>query len=204
MNKMQYVHCEHKPKKLFSINRVNYYGADLQGSNAFKGDLIVNLSGHARTFTVEKISSLVPYLAYSNSKKIEEISIPWVDFSSPPVKAGFWKALHQHVLSKGYKSVCFHCYGGHGRTGTALASMLIENLEAEPMGALRYIREKYCVQAVETDDQIRYLKSLYEKNFPIDYNIQDEEEESFIQDDSEMSEGDALDLGTKKYNKIIK
>ena len=60
----------------------------------------------------------------------KEIIVPWPDFGLPSVEPTFWGALHAYART--YKadldkdvSVCFHCAAGHGRTGTALCSMLV-------------------------------------------------------------------------------
>jgi len=52
------------------------------------------------------------------------------------------------------KRVHVGCIGGHGRTGTVLAAM------AKTLGhenAIQYVRENYCVKAVETTAQINFL-----------------------------------------------
>lgn len=51
------------------------------------------------------------------------------------------------------------CTGGHGRTGTALASMLILQ-GMKPRAAIRRVRTSYCDLAVESDRQEKFLNSI--------------------------------------------
>lgn len=53
----------------------------------------------------------------------------------------------------------FACVGGHGRTGTALAAMLIAAGMA-PEDAIAYVRQKHCRSATETPGQTPYLLHL--------------------------------------------
>jgi protein-tyrosine phosphatase len=49
--------------------------------------------------------------------------------------------------------------GGHGRTGTALASVLMASGKAtDPDTAIELVRSKHCKRAIETYDQIDYLE----------------------------------------------
>lgn len=191
--------CSHKPKKIFRLDCINYYAADLDGVKHFNGDLVINISGHIVVHSVEKIAKLSKFVLQHAKANYEEITISWPDFSLPRVKAGFWKALHQHVIAKGCTSVCIHCFGGHGRTGTALAAMLIENLEVEALGALQFVREKHCFQAVETAEQVEYLKDLHHQNFPELYRTNARGMPT--QDDVEVSEDDAMDFGTRMWRR---
>jgi protein-tyrosine phosphatase len=56
------------------------------------------------------------------------------------------------------------CQGGHGRTGTALA-ILGCLLGVIPEGAdpVVWVREHYCLEAVETSKQISYIEKITER-----------------------------------------
>lgn len=49
------------------------------------------------------------------------------------------------------------CTAGHGRTGTALACLAVL-AGLEPAAAVDFVRAAYCEQAVETDDQARFVE----------------------------------------------
>jgi len=88
--------------------------------------------------------------------------VPWPDFGVPHMDPGFWQALHQYVFSKNFRSVCFHCEAGHGRTGTALSAMLIAMSGFSACDAVGHVRSIYCDEAVETWEQSIYLQELDE------------------------------------------
>lgn len=87
----------------------------------------------------------------------DTIVIPWPDFGVPPVKPTFWAALIER-LPPGKVIVC--CDGGHGRTGTALASLLIVGMKMSAQDATKFVRDHHCEWAIESDGQERYLAAL--------------------------------------------
>jgi len=60
------------------------------------------------------------------------------------------------MLKAGYK-VGWGCQGGHGRTGWLAAKVLMLLTRQDGSSALKYIREKYCGDAVETRKQLADL-----------------------------------------------
>jgi protein-tyrosine phosphatase len=52
------------------------------------------------------------------------------------------------------------CVGGHGRTGTAVASLLVTAFNYEPKEACEWVWNNYCGEALETNSQINYVYSL--------------------------------------------
>jgi hypothetical protein len=153
--------CYHAPTKFLELKKgkVSYYVADRLGVREFDGDLIINLTerpGPRAGSTTYNIPSLGKHM----QKLPDEIVLAWNDFSTPPVQSSFWGALHDHVILKKYKHVCFHCEHGHGRTGTAAAAMIITLQQLDVETSVNYIREVHCNQAVESDMQIQYLIDL--------------------------------------------
>ena len=74
------------------------------------------------------------------------------------------------------------CHGGHGRTGTALASMIIADPKWEKSSekillgsghsskykvtdVIDYIRDRHCNKAIETTGQEDYLEKLLSQRF---------------------------------------
>lgn len=70
----------------------------------------------------------------------------------------FWEKLFAQ-MPKGKILVC--CFGGHGRTGTALACLLmITGLADSSYEAILTVRAQHCEHAVETTTQVEYLDAL--------------------------------------------
>jgi len=56
------------------------------------------------------------------------------------------------------KKVEISCVGGHGRTGTLLAALAIRELHLTADAAIKYVRDTYCTEAIETLSQENLLR----------------------------------------------
>lgn len=86
--------------------------------------------------------------------------LEWPDFGVPDDVAGAVAALLS-VLNRARDGdrVEIGCLGGHGRTGTALASLAV--LSGQPAGeAVAWVRANYCAKAVETPEQEAFVGRL--------------------------------------------
>jgi hypothetical protein len=82
--------------------------------------------------------------------------VRWPDFRLPSDNAAFTTALRSAWARAETERVEFACYGGQGRTGTALACLAI--LDGVPATeAVAYVREHYAERAVETSGQRRFV-----------------------------------------------
>lgn len=91
---------------------------------------------------------------------------PWEDWGVPENAPSFRRAL-AWLLKQicGGKVVEVGCMGAHGRTGTALACMLVlQGLSAKM--AIHKIWTDYCEEAIETQRQIDFIKTLAMKRKP--------------------------------------
>jgi len=149
--------CYHMPEEVAEIEGIGYYCADKNGVSDFEGDVVINLTGNPN---IPQIN--IPELAKHVAAPYKEIVVAWPDFSIPRVKPTFWMALHTYIEKQGWKSVCIHCAGGHGRTGTAMAAILIGVAGQSMPNAVGYVRELFCDKAVETPEQCKYLCTLDE------------------------------------------
>ncbi|MBA2607942.1 MAG: protein phosphatase [Actinobacteria bacterium] len=86
--------------------------------------------------------------------------VDWPDFGVPSDPAAFRGALAGALqrVSRGER-VELGCLGGHGRTGTALACLAVMAGEP-PSTAIDWVREHYCGDAVETDEQRSFVASF--------------------------------------------
>ena len=83
--------------------------------------------------------------------------VAWPDFGVPDDLDALTTALEGLLArARGGEVVEIGCWGGHGRTGTALACLAI--LTGTPRdGAVDWVRARYCSHAVETDEQRAFV-----------------------------------------------
>ena len=99
------------------------------------------------------MSDLKDYVHFPSVLRIEN-----PDMGIPPVGYKFWSRLAE-LLPIGRVVCC--CVGGHGRTGTALAALMIAtdpNISAAD--AIKNVRELHCKNAIESATQESYLERL--------------------------------------------
>tara|TARA_Y100000593_G_C4243270_1_gene303331 strand:+ start:186 stop:866 length:681 start_codon:yes stop_codon:yes gene_type:complete len=143
-------------------------GADVDPTEA---DLVIDLAGlYSQSATqgsdfVRAGENATPAMAKKWEKLNSHVHSPpvmrikWQDMGVPPVGIAFWKDLWD-LLPKGLTIIC--CHGGHGRTGTALAAIMVVCLGYGPRDAIQEVR-KYCSCAIETAGQEEYIYSLVEE-----------------------------------------
>lgn len=133
-------------------------GAKLADPHARLGhlDVVLDLAGlvkQRKTFIVDG-----PPKFKSLNREIGPavVRFDWPDMTAPVhVPLHFWQAL----LYRLPQHTAIACIGGHGRTGTALAALLIAS-GMDPTLAIATVREKHCNKAIETQGQESYLKGL--------------------------------------------
>ena len=100
---------------------------------------------------------------------INTIRVKWPDYGVPSVHYQFWKTLWKCLeddsIPGGRIVLC--CIGGHGRTGTGLASMYLtqplnKKKRASTQQAIDFIRNNHCGNAIESPSQEKYLKEIWE------------------------------------------
>ncbi|MEU9833521.1 protein-tyrosine phosphatase family protein [Streptosporangium sp. NPDC048047] len=80
----------------------------------------------------------------------------WPDFRLPSDRAAARDAFHEAWERAATERVEVACWGGQGRTGTALACLAV--LDGVPAGeAVAYVRRHYAARAVETPWQRRFV-----------------------------------------------
>lgn len=128
-------------------------------------DVVISLLGKLRRtalpFSLSRGSRRVfANLAAYQQRRNNFILIDWPDMSTPELDRLFWEALAADLMKVNGKAVIF-CMGGHGRTGTALTALAHVSQHVSALNApdlVQWVRHHYCVSAVETASQIRYLK----------------------------------------------
>jgi len=148
--------CFHYPNEpIFTIGERDFYCGPADLANAYSDwAAVIDCSG-GLYLGENKGMSFPPGAERLYDHVIPVYQVAWADFSPPPVKFAFWKQLLQS-LPEGPIVIC--CEGGHGRTGTAMAALLLASGEYKSASeALAAVREKYCHKAVETEEQGQYL-----------------------------------------------
>lgn len=90
------------------------------------------------------------------------IFIDWTDQAAAPLNGkNDWKGILRGIRGHG-ADVSVACMGGHGRTGTFLAIMgwlmgLPQEVDKKPV---QFIRDSYCVEAVESMAQFKQIKEI--------------------------------------------
>lgn len=166
--------CKHKPERVTEIFNIPVYGAtkhklksEIKDSKYDEKTLVVNCSGTTLGLKTSNnpvkcspdwfdISSIRPRVTPP-----QELCLNWNDFGKPPVGFDFWQKLVEALKAQQneLEQIIFCCTGGHGRTGTGMAAMLIAS-GMTSNEAVNLIRGSYCDDAVETIGQEEYLDSM--------------------------------------------
>jgi hypothetical protein len=86
--------------------------------------------------------------------------VDWPDFGVPRDPGAVVAALKEALARvRGGERVEIGCWGAHGRTGTALASLAVLT-GMPPDEAVSWVRETYCAKAIETGEQAAFVSTL--------------------------------------------
>ncbi|OGN16852.1 MAG: hypothetical protein A3C88_01180 [Candidatus Yanofskybacteria bacterium RIFCSPHIGHO2_02_FULL_50_12] len=153
---------------------------DHQGQVVEVGGLTVHLGGvlYHPLMDLSIYNLVVPFLEDGHPKlaKVREamgssgvlLHYPIPDYCAPPSN---WREFLDFMVAqlRGNQKVIAFCAGGHGRTGTFLAS-LIARLEPEIEDPVEEARNRYCEKAVETKEQAAAVFALKGQPLPAKYN----------------------------------
>jgi protein-tyrosine phosphatase len=156
--------CRHVETDVFVADGVTYHGgSESKISEVWpKGWLVVNLTGFKRKDSDKALLTGDETLVKALSEFMERdqaiyLNVDWKDYGAPPTVFGFFRRLHEAAIKHNLMDVVFYCLGGHGRTGTALASMLIEVGGYSAKQAYDAVKLHYCKEAIESNSQIVHL-----------------------------------------------
>ncbi len=164
---------EHKGDKIVWESKdgtKKLYAGNGRGVNEYSGawDLIIDLAGNihktvyygfVREISAKRFDALRKMQGtYSGKVKSELLSLDWPDMRAPNhCKLDFWTTLYDMLPEK----TVMMCVGGHGRTGTCLASLMIASGEMTYYEAVPHVRKEHCDRAIENKEQEEYLHKLY-------------------------------------------
>jgi protein-tyrosine phosphatase len=97
---------------------------------------------------------------FARRRRNRLVLYPWPDLGTPREPRRFERALRWLLeeASKGHR-IEVGCAGGHGRTGTTLAALLVVQ-GLTPQRALKLVRMHYCPEAVESIEQASMVRRL--------------------------------------------
>ncbi len=151
----------HGDKVVWEFEDKQLCGAKREDITIYGADLIIDLVGlnitGASRFVLESQSAL-EFKDLNNFIIIPKIlRLDWRDYSAPDgVPLTFWKEVWKR-LPVGKTIIA--CQGGHGRTGTCIASLMIAN-GITYKDAIKHVRKEHCVHAIESAIQEDYLENL--------------------------------------------
>jgi hypothetical protein len=112
---------------------------------------------------------------YVIKTRFEELSIDWYDRSDVDLTPEFWVDLTKYAFAEAkYPRVNVCCFGGHGRTGTAIACIMLaashldfpingnKGMIKGPGKLMKWIRKSYCEDAIEGANQEDYIDYIYQ------------------------------------------
>lgn len=86
------------------------------------------------------------------------LRLDWGDRCAPRVPIEWWTTLLNKLVADYSGHIIVACVGGHGRTGTALSSMILAaNPGASVEEAVKFVRDVHCSKSVESVAQFEYL-----------------------------------------------
>jgi Protein-tyrosine phosphatase len=160
--------CSHKPFRAFALKTKPGRGGweVYVGTKAYctpeleemDFDIILNCAGSGSVLPNHKIP--MPWGKKYEHLNAKEIQLDWPDFGIPIIKLDFWGELLKHIKQHKSKVLIF-CMGGHGRTGTALAALMIAD-GYQPQVAKDWIWKNYCRKAIESTGQEAYLDRIFD------------------------------------------
>lgn len=164
-----YKSCSHIGKKViheFNSKKIFASNSSSLNEKSELWDLIIDLAGVAhipkpQLFVGEHPSKfgVLKQLIVENDDFVypEILRLHWTDMGIPPVGLEFWLRLWDLLPER--TVLC--CVGGHGRTGTGIASLMISS-GMDYYTAVETVRTEHCEKAIECVGQELYLHRLYQ------------------------------------------
>jgi len=165
---MWYKNCHNGPVEVFSIGTSNIYaGSQWEiDTSLLSIDLFICANGTKGQFnTMINITDTRGLLKATHEEVDKRLTPTFLtldipDGAAPSLGPRFWKCLVSDIRDKRL-NIAIYCQGGHGRTGTILACLAhYGGLVTPPNDVVKFIRNVYCSEAVETSEQLTYLRQL--------------------------------------------
>jgi hypothetical protein len=169
--------CRHEPTLIFSAQGVGFWGASISKVNAktlgaVHADLLINLTGFSiysqkprSRFDEKPVIKSAPawFARLFKEPRIQEVVLNWPDMGVIPVGREFFQTIWKAIKQQQRKNIVVFCVGGHGRTGTCVASFMTVINGIHGGQAIRHVREQYCSHAIETKSQETMVRSMTQR-----------------------------------------
>lgn len=154
--------CHQGNKFAFQWQALKFFGAGSFQGLSLKGiDVIIDCGANI----LQNKELLDSSQDTSTVQEDRVIKINWRDGAEPDLTEKDWIVLLEDLerirlnLGRDSLNVLLCCLEGHGRTGTAL-SILAAITGVAAINPVKFIRERYCQNAVETRSQYNYIKKI--------------------------------------------
>jgi len=151
--------CVHRPQMVIDGQDWSVWAGarwDCLGT-ARRFPMVMNLTGISIT---PKHHFPMPELKKWETKaSTQEVMIDWPDQDVVEFPVEFWVDLANYIR-KGKKKLLIFCIGGHGRTGTAVATLMVVTLGWSADRAIGWVRKNYCREAIENKWQEDYVRDM--------------------------------------------
>lgn len=152
--------CTHYPTHVIAGRGWDVYAGkkwDVK-DQANRFDVVLNLQFDSiRQQRIIPIPELQKWEQYQQS--FQEIQINWPDYGVSDLPREFWQDLVDYLRTNKKRMLVF-CIGGHGRTGTAIACLMVVSLGWSAKRAIAWVRKNYCSEAIETTGQSKYVEAI--------------------------------------------
>lgn len=154
--------CDHKGiTPLFTEtdadgNRREYVIADVDSANTCEADVALDLNDNIKNSIITRAPAKYMVLNEA-SANMDVVKFNWPDYQAIKAPLSFWLKLFELLPKNG--RVMITCHGGHGRSGTCLAAILVARGMTSGQ-AMEYVRTVHCSKAVESQSQENYLITL--------------------------------------------
>ena len=147
--------CVHHGDPIFKVGDRSVYGAK-ESTVRIPCDVVMDASGFYKPGSFVKFGP-AKYTALNAHVFIpkEVLTFDWPDATAPKVPFKFWQDLWE-LLPETATIVCC-CMGGHGRTGTMAAALMLAATNWTANQVKQFIWKNYCDKAIETVSQEQYL-----------------------------------------------
>jgi protein-tyrosine phosphatase len=154
--------CTHKPTKIITGKGWEIWAAEKYEALDHLNDfgLLLNCSGiSVKSRPKHKLPKSLMQYVEPETVTAKEFLLDWPDYGAINLRPAFWSAVTSYFLKHKSKVLVF-CVGGHGRTGTALACLLITSCNMTAKQATKWVRESYCKHAIEGQKQEDYIHKV--------------------------------------------
>lgn len=164
-----YEKCEHTGLETCVVLSVSGKKFEIAGGSGMstradeKTRLILDLAGALDTRPwITSGPAWAGSIQYAGIVNTPILRLDWADRAAPNCPGTWWNKLLDMIATQ-YEPglITVACMGGHGRTGTAIAAMI---LAAEPKvsarDAIEMVRDNHCERAVESASQFWYLYDM--------------------------------------------